>query len=247
MHPDYPAWLLRAVPSEATARTKLSELRRVESVYGDVDDAFDRDELQGLIEELTYTSEDARRGRENPSRLEINGDLRNNLASYKSAVMKYARFRQDVELESARGLAASVETQDLRREPGEDGRTFSLERDLQAALRSDLGQLEPGLVVADGGVEKTVASGRIDILATGASGVPVVVELKAVRAPRDAVAQILAYMGDISAETARDDVRGLLVAPDFDPRAISAARMVPSLRLVSYVFRFAFQPVDTLP
>jgi endonuclease len=67
----------------------------------------------------------------------------------------------------------------------------------------------------------------------------VVIELKAVRAPRDAVAQTLAYMGDVQQECG-GEVRGILVAPEFDPRAVSAARMVPSLNLVTYGFSFTF-------
>jgi len=90
-------------------------------------------------------------------------------------------------------------------------------------------------------VQRSVASGRIDILARDAQGTTVVIELKAVRAGRDAVAQILAYMGDLMEDGT--PVSGLLVAPDFDPRAVSAARAVPGLRLVRYGFSFSFQPV----
>lgn len=244
MHPTYPDWLAHAVPSEATMRTKLSELRRIEGLYGDLDEAYDLDELQSIIDELTYSSEDARLGRPNPSRIETSGDLRNNLASYKSAVMKYARFRQDVELESARGTLPRIEANGGLDEPREDGRTFSLERDLQAALRSDIAQLEPGLTVIDGGAERHVPSGRIDILARDSQGRALVIELKAVKAPRDAVAQVLAYMGDLAAESEAGQVRGMLVAPDFDPRAIAAARMVPALALVRYRFTFGFDPVE---
>jgi hypothetical protein len=37
--------------------------------------------------------------------------------------------------------------------------TFGLERDLQTALRSDVGQLEAGLRIADDGLELKVESG----------------------------------------------------------------------------------------
>lgn len=238
MQASYPDWLSRAVPTQRTASTKLSELRRIESVYGDLDDHFDRDELQSIIDELTYTSSDAKDGRPNPSRLAIDGDIRTNLASYKSAVQKYARFRQDIELEAARpGGPAPIDL--MIANELESERTFSLEKDLEAALRAHIALLEPGLSVADGGTQRTVPSGRIDILALGAQGQTVVIELKAVRAPRDAVAQVLAYMGDIQ-ETAAQPVRGILVAPEFDPRAIAAARMVPNLTLVTYAFTFSF-------
>lgn len=124
----------------------------------------------------------------------------------------------------------------------ENEQTFSLERDLQSALRRSIGQLEPGLEIADGGAELSVPSGRIDILAKDAEGL-VVIELKAVRAPRDAVAQVLAYMGDLQIDR-QTPVRGILVAPEFDARAISAARMVPTLTLVTYRFSFAFDPLS---
>lgn len=69
------------------------------------------------------------------------------------------------------------------------------------------------------------------------------IELKAVRATRDAVAQTLAYMGDISPQT-ENDVRGILVAPEFDAKAISATRVVPTSRLVVYSFSFTFAALD---
>ena len=239
MDPRYSEWLRRAVPTEATWRTKLSELKRIESAYGDLDSLYDTDELQSLIDTLTYGAEDERRSAPNPSRLEIAGNVRNNLASYKSAVQKYARFRQDVELEAARPALVGLAAAELLSTEAEQ--TFSLERDLQAALRRSISQLEPGLTVIDGGAEHSVPSGRIDILAEDRSGARVVIELKAVRAPRDAVAQTLAYMGDILQESG-GEVRGILVAPEFDPRAISAARMVPVLKLMTYSFSFSFTP-----
>lgn len=217
----------------------MSELRRVEATYGDLDAQFDRDELAGLLEELNYTADDARNSRPNPSRLDISGDIRNNLSSYKSAVQKYARFRQDVEVEAARpAILAPAIVDEVVVEEG--ARTFTMEKDLQAALRASIAQLEPGLTVIDGGIEKVVLSGRIDILARDTTGTLVVIELKAVKAPRDAVAQVLAYMGDLHDE-AQGRVRGMLIAPDFDQKAVAAARVVPALKLVRYGFSFTFQ------
>jgi hypothetical protein len=122
---------------------------------------------------------------------------------------------------------------------------FGLERDLQAALRQSIEQLEPGLTIADNNHEKVVPSGRIDITARDSSGKTVVIELKVGTADRDSIGQILAYMGDLSSQEAA--VRGILVARDFDPRAVSAAPAVQQLRLVRYGFQFMFDAVGSRP
>ena len=69
-------------------------------------------------------------------------------------------------------------------------RIIGLERDLQNALRANISQLQEGLKVTDGGKERAVPSGRIDILAVASDGTHVVIELKAGVADRDAVGQI---------------------------------------------------------
>jgi RecB family endonuclease NucS len=118
--------------------------------------------------------------------------------------------------------------------------TFGLERDLQASLLKNITQLEKGLKVGSRGKEHSVPSGRIDILARDMRGRRVVIELKAGTADRDAVGQVLSYMGDLQGSEPKSPVRGILVASDFTPRAIAAARAVPSLELRSYAVRFSF-------
>jgi hypothetical protein len=121
--------------------------------------------------------------------------------------------------------------------------TFGLERDLQNALRANIDQLEPGLTVIDGGNERKVASGFIDITARDRSGATVVIELKKAGASdRDAIGQILGYIGDLMEST--ESVRGILVAGEFSPRVIAAARAVPNLSLVKYSFRFSFEIIS---
>jgi len=58
MDARYSDWLRRVVPTEGTWRTKLSELRRVEAAYGDLDAAFDEDEMESILAELAYSSID---------------------------------------------------------------------------------------------------------------------------------------------------------------------------------------------
>jgi RecB family endonuclease NucS len=121
--------------------------------------------------------------------------------------------------------------------------TFGLERDLQKALRDHIEQLEPDLTIIDDGKEQIVPVGRIDITARDRDGVTVVIELKAGPADRDAIGQILAYMGDLMVSA--KSVRGILIAGEFSARAIAAARAAPNIRLVRYGFRFSFETVSS--
>ena len=110
------------------------------------------------------------------------------------------------------------------------------------ALRKNIEQLEPGLTISDEGKEQTVPSGgRIDITARDREGITVVIELKAGVAEHGAVSQLLWYMGDLMTKGER--VRGILVAREFMPRAVLAARPVPTLRLVKYGFLFNFETI----
>lgn len=120
--------------------------------------------------------------------------------------------------------------------------TFGLERDLQKALRSEIEQLEPGLKITDGNKEQIVESGRIDITAEDQSGITVVIELKAEAADREAIGQILSYMGNLQAEGKRQ-VRGILVAGYFTPSAIAAASAVPNVELRKYGYKFTFSAI----
>jgi endonuclease len=228
---EYRGWLAADGKEAGTVSTSLSYLRRIEAAYGDLDALYGQDGLEGVRSELAYSKTDARNGAPNPSRMAIEGDLYNLLASARTHLNYYARFCDS-------GPALRQPDPATPPDPVASERLFSMEKDLESALRGNLAQLEAGLRLADGGVQRTVPSGRIDILAEDAQGL-VVIELKAVTAPRDAVAQVLAYMGDL-AETDPRPVRGILVAPDFDPRASAAARMVPGLRLVRYGFAFTF-------
>jgi len=241
----YSDWLRQTVKTASTCSTKLSELRRVEAAYGDLDELFDKDELSSVLEELTYSSADSRDDRENPSKIVINGDIRNNLASYKSAVSKYVRFREDIESSAAQAISLQSKTSfEIDRSEAESAQAFSLEKDLQAALRKNITQIEDGLEIVDGNAEKKVDSGFIDILAKDNKGQMVVIELKAVKARRDVIGQILAYMGDISDEWSESNVRGILIAPEFDSKVIAASRMVPNLTLKKYCFSFSFKNVE---
>jgi hypothetical protein len=247
MRPNYRIWLERQQYDPRTIGTRTSHAVRVERHYGDLDEHYAGDRLESVIAQLRYTTDDKRRGRPNPSKIPIEGDVYNNLASYKNAIELYRRFRDDgasVSGEVAERDQATPATTPVASQVEEGlGERIGLERDMQAALRKEIEQLEEGLVVIDEGAERFVESGRIDITARDASGAIVVIELKAGSARQGAVAQILSYMGDIAVEEPGLTVRGILVAVDFDKKAIAAARMAPSLSLRTYGIQFQFSKV----
>lgn len=112
-------------------------------------------------------------------------------------------------------------------------RVFRYESELQAALRRELNLVEPGLVEADGGRERIVATGRIDITARDSSGGYVVIELKAGPCPNGALEQVLAYSSDLETETGTP-CRAVLVASEFSERQRAAARRAQGVILFTY-------------
>lgn len=130
-------------------------------------------------------------------------------------------------------------------DPGDDVAEESqpidwMESEMQSALRRVISLLEEGLEIIDGGREKSVECGRIDITAKDKNGALVVVELKTGIAGASAVGQIMGYMGDLKAENPDKKVRGILVACDFDSKARSAARLLDNLSLHHYRVNFEF-------
>jgi Endonuclease NucS len=119
---------------------------------------------------------------------------------------------------------------------------FGLERDMQVALRKNFEQLDPTMRIVDGGTERHVATGRIDILGEDQCGSLVVIELKADEARDSTLTQVLGYVGALKEEEGRDDVRGVLVAREFSPRVRYAARAA-GVDLVQYGYSFTFSAV----
>jgi hypothetical protein len=242
--PNYQHWLEKQGYAGHSLQTRMAHTRRVEECYGDLDDHYDRDQLRNVIDELKYSTEDERRGKPNPSRIPFNGNARNNLASYKNATERYCKFRREtVDDEIMVGTTGLLST-DAEEAAYERGQLIGLERDLQAALRRAIDQLEPGLEIIDDEAERSVSSGFIDITARDARGSVVVIELKTGTARQRAVAQVLSYMGDVATEEPDAEVRGILVAADFDKKAHAAARVVPTLSLRAYRVSFEFTNAD---
>ena len=112
-------------------------------------------------------------------------------------------------------------------------RILSYEKELKQLLRAQLEKVEPGLVADDGGREREVASGKIDITARDANGHFVVIELKVGPCPAGAIEQVLGYSTDLEEETGIP-CRAVLVAAEFTLRQRSAAKRAREMHLVTY-------------
>jgi hypothetical protein len=121
--------------------------------------------------------------------------------------------------------------------------SVSLERDLHNWLTTRLSEIEPGLILADGGVEYQTEIGRIDILAKEETGGLVAVEIKAGKAKDGALGQLLGYMGCLSSSNKQSKVRGILIASGFDARVLCAVRGLPNVKLVKYQLLFNLEEI----
>jgi hypothetical protein len=237
---EYKQWLELQKYQANTINAQMHRAKKVDDCYGDLDNHFETDKLESVIRALKYTSEDRRRNLPNPSKIPFDGDPHNNLASYRNAVERYRRFRLGGSMEDGADSESSPWPSKAMVSDKDDGQRIGLERDMQAALRIGIEQLENGLSIIDEGAEKSVDSGFIDITAKDINGTTVVIELKTGVAGQRAVAQILSYMGDVFTEEMGAKVRGILVASGFDSKAKAAAKMIPHLSLKKYSVRFTF-------
>lgn len=111
----------------------------------------------------------------------------------------------------------------------ENGRDYA-ERALQTFLEGNLSRLGiPSAQLLKS--EHQTEVGRIDLLIESGGGSLWVVELKAGVAGRDAIGQVISYMGAIRQANPDKQVYGMLVAPDFDKGCIAAHSATINLEL----------------
>ena len=96
MQAGYRNWLEDQKYQAATIAAQMHRAGRVEEHYGDLDGHYAKDRMASLIEALTYSANDKRLNRPNPSKIPFDGDIWNNLAAYRDAVKRYRKFRDDV-------------------------------------------------------------------------------------------------------------------------------------------------------
>jgi hypothetical protein len=93
MKREYSDWLQGNFEA-GTRTTQLSQARRLEEAYGDLDMHYERDGFASLLADLAYSTADKADGKPNPSRIVIEGNkLYDSLAHLRSALGYYRRFR----------------------------------------------------------------------------------------------------------------------------------------------------------
>lgn len=243
MRENYHEWLEDQKYSSNTQVAQIHRVRKVEDSYGDLDKHYQDGTILDVIQNLQYSMHDERSNKPNPSKIVFDGNIRNNLQSYKNATVRYLKFLDQSTDEAStqiNKLSEHFHQDDSLTD--EKQQKLSLERDMQFALRNNISNLSNNLKIIDDGAERAVDSGLIDITCEDDDTI-IVIELKAGKADSRAIGQILGYMGDLQEECEKP-VRGILVAHDFDKRSKAAARVVPTLTLKKYSIEFQFQDID---
>lgn len=154
----------------------------------------------------------------------------------RSALNRYVKFLID----ASDPEASAPETDGPVTVAAEEATTFQYEKELQAAVRRQVAAISADYVIADGGSERTVATGRIDVLVEDAQKKLIAIELKAGTCPQGAMEQVLGYAEDLQQETGRT-TEALLIAADFPERIRVAAKRTNGLRLMTYKLQLAFE------
>ena len=89
---EFKAWMEAEGYSANTINTQMSDVRRLDKVYGDLDSLPNGQTLGAIRDSLAYSKADQRDERSSPAKFEIDGDLYANLAHFRAALNFYQRF-----------------------------------------------------------------------------------------------------------------------------------------------------------
>lgn len=149
--------------------------------------------------------------------------------SYQVEDRIWKRFIELLE-KSNRGTKAAVRVL----EQGEVSADIRYERDIQARLAQDVGQIRRGLSLVENGVEYICHPvGKIDLLCRSTRGL-VAIELKRDVADYRALGQLLGYMGWLRTNLAKkqEEVSGILIGSNMDAKVQAALRILPDVTFI---------------
>lgn len=133
MRSEFREWLKRN-NTENTVASRISNVETIERHYGNLDSYFANGTYQQkVIDTLEYSMSDERENRKNPSKITINGNIREGLATYKAAAKLYQTFLKEY------NPSPESDTEELIEQK------ITLERDMEKALRRNIASLEPSL------------------------------------------------------------------------------------------------------
>lgn len=89
---EFRAWMEAEGYSKGTISTQMADVRRLNKAYGNLDDLEDGQTLADIRASLAYSKADQRANRPNPAKFAIDGNLYENLASYRASLNFYQRF-----------------------------------------------------------------------------------------------------------------------------------------------------------
>ena len=95
---DFKQWLLERYPdTNNTVDNRLSNCRKVEQCYDDLDIHYNKDKCNEILSDLKYSREDERENRKPLHNIPIDGVIRTGSATLKHAVKLYVAFRESMD------------------------------------------------------------------------------------------------------------------------------------------------------
>jgi len=92
---EFKDWLEKKYDNKRTRGSRLSEAKKVEEYYGDLYQHFLNGTYQKIVKDLEYSKQDKDNNKPNPSKIKIDGDIKNGLNSYKAAANLYLKFLKE--------------------------------------------------------------------------------------------------------------------------------------------------------
>lgn len=103
----FKAWLGAQGYNDATVVMQVNRARRISQSYGDLDELFRSGGLQELQQELAYSKEDERAQKPNPAKFPIDGNIYNNMATYRKTLDYYRQFSMGESLKPSKDQAVT--------------------------------------------------------------------------------------------------------------------------------------------